>query len=603
VFGTPSHASAMTLSPTSYSSNLIDDSVFEDNTTMTASQIQSFLNSEGSGLANFRDVENCGSSSGPHYSYYTRYYRCGTSQVAAQIIYDAAQAYGINPRAIIATMQKEQSLITTPNPASSQLNYAMGYGCPDSSGCSGYVGFFNQVDNGAWQLKTDMELGTGNNWWGYTPASYPCNGRTQYYSTALKGGNTVTFYDDGGTAYNTLTLANMATASLYCYTPHVYNNPSGLYGLPKYGTKGDYYTGSYNFVYYFTLWFGSTTGDLVRTTGSAQVYIVNEDNGYKYPVNSLSLLNDFSTLGLRYVTSAYLNGFTTGQPADHMVQGSNSALYLVNAGIKMPFSSCSGDVVSYGFTCASSDYIPLTIGETNKLVNGPHVTSLLKGKSSATVYYITNGTKRPISTWSDASSFGIPTTYNTLTDQFVGEYPSAANLIGAGNLVKTASSKTVYAVKDMSHLMPLTTLLYPQELGLGTSVRTISNADFQNGYGSGSGATNLTTKLLCNSNDYVGTNGVLYLVSSGMMTNYGYNSSDFIDAGSICARVKISSQGLSQYIRTSNGTIYFVSGGQKHAFGSYSTYQSPSYCNNTCAYTQVSDLFANSIPVGSKITH
>jgi hypothetical protein len=244
----PSHSSAAVFN---YSDHLMDNDVMRANNTMTANDIQVFLSNQGSGLAAFTDIEDCGSTGGAHYSFYATYYACGGRRSAAQIIYDAGQAYGINPQVILATLQKEQSLITTPNPAPSQLNYAMGYGCPDSGGCS-YPGFFNQVDNGAWQFRVDMELSSGNNYWGYGPSSYPCNGPTRYYSAALKAGNNVVFMDDYGNHYAQFILPNAATATLYCYTPHVYP-----------GSGAQYYSGSYWFVRYFNQWFTRYAWDLV----------------------------------------------------------------------------------------------------------------------------------------------------------------------------------------------------------------------------------------------------------------------------------------------------------------------------------------------------
>ncbi len=251
VVGPSSRTSALAVS--NFTNHIIDDQVFRDTSTMSALDIQSFLDSEGSGLAGFSAVEDCGSTSGSHYSYYANFYYCGHNASAAQIIYAAAQAYGINPRVILATLEKEQSLVTTPNPTASQLNCAMGY-----YSCSRDSGFFYQVDNATWQFRTDMELGSGNNYWGYTPSSYPCNGATSLYSAPLKGGNNITFRDDNGTAYENITLANMSTATLYCYTPYVYNNPQGLYGNPQFGNTGLYYSGSYNFVNNFVSWWGST---------------------------------------------------------------------------------------------------------------------------------------------------------------------------------------------------------------------------------------------------------------------------------------------------------------------------------------------------------
>src|ERR1017187_1056487 len=227
------------MSPYNYTNYLMDDSVFVAQGTMGASDIQNFLQTEGSGLASFTDVENCGSTSGPHYSFYATYYTCGSTASAAKIIYDASRAYGINPQVLLATMQKEQSLITTPNPTASQLNCATGY-----LSCGSDVGFFSQVDNATWQFRFDMDGINGISYWGYYPSPYICNGPTKYYSAALLPGNNVTFYDDYGTGYANFTLANASTATLYCYTPHVYP-----------GSSREYYSGSRNFVYYFNLWF------------------------------------------------------------------------------------------------------------------------------------------------------------------------------------------------------------------------------------------------------------------------------------------------------------------------------------------------------------
>lgn len=240
------------------SAYLISDSIFFNSSGYTATDIQNFLSAQGSGLATYSTVEDCGSSSGPHYSYYSQYYSCGTTQLASKIVFDASQAYSINPKVILATMQKEQSLVTTPNPSASQLNCAMGYLSCDPS----VSGFFHQVDDGTWQFKTYYELLQGHNWWGYTPSSYPCrNGvtsvpspdpsgnNTNFYYPGLVPGQDVTFYDYYGTAYTHFVIANYATAGLYCYTPHVYPGSSQVY-----------YSGSYNFVNAYETWFGNTTG-------------------------------------------------------------------------------------------------------------------------------------------------------------------------------------------------------------------------------------------------------------------------------------------------------------------------------------------------------
>lgn len=235
-------ASAFT--PSYNSSNLIDNPTLTDSGTMSAGVIQTFLSNLNSGIKGYSDVEACSAKIAPYY------HHCGQRISAAQIIYDAAHAYGINPRAILATMEKEQSLVTDPTPSSSQINCAMGY-----NSCSGYSGFFTQVDNGTWVLRYNYEGAMRHSTWlaWYPGSGYPCSAKTSLYSTGLYPGNRVTFADPhySGDPFSTskpvaVTLANAATASLYCYTPYV----------GPYSATG--YSGSYNFVYYFQLWFGST---------------------------------------------------------------------------------------------------------------------------------------------------------------------------------------------------------------------------------------------------------------------------------------------------------------------------------------------------------
>ncbi len=236
---------------------IVDNTIFLNAASMSENNIQSFLASKNSGLTSKTFLFNCA------YDYQTeQWYRaigapCGQVVRASAIIYYAAQIYGINPQVILATLQKEQSLITNPYPDSIDLNYAMGYGCPTTGTCT-TAGFFEQVDMGTWTLRYNYERASGNyNWW--KPSSgWVCDGRDRkFYTPSLYPNQNVTFIDQDGVAYRTYYLANAATSSMYCYTPHAYNNPQGLYGREPFGTVGRYYSGSYNFVYFFEIWFGS----------------------------------------------------------------------------------------------------------------------------------------------------------------------------------------------------------------------------------------------------------------------------------------------------------------------------------------------------------
>lgn len=237
---------------------LIDNNVFLDANSMSAGQIQSFLESKGSGLATRSFVLNClGPTSTERQLYTNAGATCDVPLPASHVIYYASQIYGINPKVTLATLQKEQSLITTSNPTSWQINQAMGYGCPTTGGC-GASTFSYQIDNAVWVLRFHYERARGNNsWWTQTP-TWTCGVEKHLYKPNLYPGQNVQFFDTNGTHYTTVYIQNAATSSLYCYTPHAYNNPQGLYGRPSFGSTGLYYSGSYNFVSAFEQWFGST---------------------------------------------------------------------------------------------------------------------------------------------------------------------------------------------------------------------------------------------------------------------------------------------------------------------------------------------------------
>lgn len=246
---------------------LIDNHIFIDGggatpnggATMSRDQIQSFLALKGSGLASRSFLLDCYGPDSKERQWYTAIGApCDQAIPASHLIYWVARIYGINPQVILATLQKEQSLITSPNPTESQINKAMGYNCPTTGSCSS-PGFFLQLDSGAWVLRFHYERARGNMTWWRTDTSWTCGTEKKFYKPSLHPGVSTRFYDGNDVHYRTYDIANAATSSLYCYTPHAYNNPQGSFGLPAFGHTGQYYSGSYWFVLSFNNWFGSTT--------------------------------------------------------------------------------------------------------------------------------------------------------------------------------------------------------------------------------------------------------------------------------------------------------------------------------------------------------
>ena len=250
---------------------IIDDGIFNNSSSMSAGQIDAFLNQFGSSCISpnrgFSAPDPVGYSPSGGYQY-------GGNVSAGNVIAHSAQAYGLNPQVLITTLQKEQGLVTGGS-GCSVLRYtaAVGYGCPDSgttysySGVNLYsingsqvtsvsgtcvnssakAGFSQQVIRAAWLLKFGQQRSLGNVGWAVITGNWnnsddpqSCYGgpMTEGYRQICPSGAT-TYYDglrsiDGQTVH----MDTGATAALYWYTPH--------------------FNGNQNFVSIFEGWFGST---------------------------------------------------------------------------------------------------------------------------------------------------------------------------------------------------------------------------------------------------------------------------------------------------------------------------------------------------------
>ncbi len=289
--------------------NLISNAVYLNKNSMSRAQIQNFLESKGSKLATYKDQ-------GPNET---------KKELASYLIWHAAQIWSINPQVILATLQKEQSLITNPNPSSIALRSAMGYDCPDSSACNSlYYGFANQVNMATYQFRYNYEALKGNSSFVdidgdvHGVGQYACNGPTHFYNNALRPGNTVTFKRNtaiSGTKDKTVKIANEATASLLCYTPHV--GPLSETG----------YSGSDNFVYWFKQWFGSTHYSI---RGSIKEFY-DKNNG---PALLGEPLQNEKTDGKGMWWQRFDKGYIAGQ--------SNTGYYAVKGSIGKHYTSHNG---------------------------------------------------------------------------------------------------------------------------------------------------------------------------------------------------------------------------------------------------------------------
>lgn len=390
--------------------NIISDAYFFDGSAMTASQVQSFLNSKVSACAS-------GYTCLKNYTMATRSIaavpgRCGAYnsegvESAAMIIAKVGAACNISQKVILVTLQKEQSLITLTSPSADRYRIAMGYGCPDTAPCnSEYYGFQNQVYRAALQFQVYLNNPT---LFGHGPFRY----------------NTVRFNPNAACGSNSVYIQNNATAALYNYTPY---QPNGAALANVYGTgDGCSSYGNRNFWRDYTDWFGSTTvSSLVKTASSGTVYLIGADGKYALP--SAEFLTILAALGpISTVTQAYVDSFASKGNASRNLRAPGGTIYFTDASIKLPYSSCT-QVVDYGGSCSADGYMQLTDGQIAAFHSGPAMSNVL-----ATVdgmrYYVSSGTKREVFDRASLTAEGLPIAEVVLTSNAVSHLPIGVPVI------------------------------------------------------------------------------------------------------------------------------------------------------------------------------
>ena len=231
--------------------NIVSDAVFYNASSMTVGQIWEFIAAQNAGC----DAVNPWCLRTMKVSYpaqpadpYCAAIPAGQDVDAATAISTFATACKINPQVMLVTLQKESQGLTRTSPTATSYDAAWGWNCPDT-GPGGTAncapegkGFFMQGYRMAKQWSRYRErIPTG---------AYPYQvGKTVdiLYNVVETG--------CGGAP---VTIANLATASLYVYTPYQ-PNAASVAAYPGEGDRCSSY-GNRNFFFMFQKYFGDTGG-------------------------------------------------------------------------------------------------------------------------------------------------------------------------------------------------------------------------------------------------------------------------------------------------------------------------------------------------------
>ncbi|MFA6512159.1 MAG: hypothetical protein WCV86_03495 [Patescibacteria group bacterium] len=327
---------------------IIEDQDLSPTQLMSIKRIQQFLDSQNGVLNTYTQVIN------------------GSKKTAAEIIYAVAQEWRLSPQFFVVTLQKEQSLISDSSPSVRALNYAMGYGCPDSSPCDpAYAGVYAQIWNAARTI------------------------RTRYLDPLEAGGFTISGWKPGVSKEVdgvTVTPANNATAVLYTYTPHLHGNEL--------------------FWRIWNSWFTITfpDGALLRARGEGGIWLIKD--GMRHPFHSASAF--FSNYSINRVVDVpvdelqkYDLGSAIKFPNFSLVQAPNNGVYLIVDDTKRAI--VSGEVFrNIGFN--PEELQRATWEELDAYKNGTKITlesvyprgTLMQSRQTGAIYHVQDGVAHAI---------------------------------------------------------------------------------------------------------------------------------------------------------------------------------------------------------------
>lgn len=431
-----------TLAATFNPNYILSDEEMLDSSALTLTEIEEFLNAHG-GYISQKTFPNSE----------------GNTKTVAEIIYDAAtnnydcndanlsnnpsqlekdqkcKKISINPKLLLVLLQKEQSLITDKNPSHSQLDWATGYGCPDGQACNPrWQGVGKQINSAALQFYDYMQ----------NPTYYPYVAGKSYTVS-----NT-------GRANSIITPVNQATASLYNYTPHVYNGNYNFYNIWK-----KFFTHAY------------PSGTLLQAKGEPGIWLIQ--NGKKRPfLTKGALTSRFDLNKVVMVNSSDLDAYPKGNPIKFpqysLVQSPNGTIFLLVDDKRRGFESAEAfRKIGYNpeeiIEASWADLLPYKPGkpitENSEYITG----ALLQDETSGGVYWVTEGTKAPL--W-DAVLLKTKYKGKSITpvpSKKLASYKTVEPAIfGDGELITSNISPAVYVIENKMR-RPITSGKLFEELG------------------------------------------------------------------------------------------------------------------------------------------
>ena len=216
----------------------------------------------------------------------------------------------------------------------------------------------------------------------------------------------------------------------------------------------------------------------------------------------------------------------------------------------------------------------------------------IKSASGATVYLTMPTEVLPVGAWDSliALSGGKTPTIVTVPQTLIASLRFGPVALTAGTLVRTPQNATVFLVNGVTNKVAFSDMLFAYEAGI-TKVTYTTQARLD---AYPTAPTRLVFGITCGSQRYMSAGGSVHAIGASLVPDYPIT---FVPLDTFTCALLHKGTAATAFIRTPNGSIYYLDAGKKRPITSFARYQQLS---GGKSYLNVAQKLANLIPTGAK---
>jgi GH25 family lysozyme M1 (1,4-beta-N-acetylmuramidase) len=219
--------------------------------------------------------------------------------------------------------------------------------------------------------------------------------------------------------------------------------------------------------------------------------------------------------------------------------------------------------------------------------------TVMKSAAGATVYLTMPTEVLPVGAWDSliALNGGKTPTILTIPQTVIASLKFGPVALTAGALVRTPQNATVYLVNGVTNKVAFSDLIYPYQAGI--TKLTFTTQVRLDAYPTA--PTRLVFGITCGSQSYVSAGGSVHAIAASLLPEYPIS---YVPLDTFTCALLHKGVAATAFIRTPNGSIYYLDAGKKRPITSLARYQQLS---GGKGYLNVTQKFANLIPTGPKV--